>query len=59
MKEKVLAVINRIKNTSYFIKLICFAAVFVITLASSLLASNTKFAFAVNYGGEKIISIAF
>ncbi len=54
MKEKVLAVINRIKNTSYFIKLICFAAVFVITLASSLLASNTKFAFAVNYGGEKI-----
>lgn len=57
MKEKVLAAINRIKNTSYFIKLICFAAAFVIALSTSLLASNTKFALAVNYGGEKIATV--
>ena len=57
MKEKVFAAINRIKGTSYFVKLICFAAVFVIVLASSLFASNTRFALAVNYGGEKIATV--
>ncbi len=50
MKEKVFALINAIKNTRYFIKVICFAVVCVAALGFSLVMSGTTVAYNVKYG---------
>lgn len=58
MKEKVLKAVDYIKNTSYFIKLILFAFLFLICMVVTLSVSNVKIGYNVNYGGETIGVVA-
>ena len=54
MKDKVLHMLNALKNTRYFVKLICFAAICVVSIAMSLVFSDAVFAYTVTYGDEVI-----
>lgn len=54
MKDKVLNMLNALKNTRYFIKLICFAVICIASIAMSLVFSDAVFAYTVTYGDEVI-----
>ncbi len=50
MKEKVLGIINTVRNTDYFVKLIVFSVVCVCTVVLSLIFSGVKIGYTVSYG---------
>ncbi len=50
MQDRLLGIVNRVKNAGYLVKLICFVSVFVISAVISLAMSDVKFAYNVSYG---------
>ncbi len=54
MKEKVLNILSKVKNTPSFVKLICFAAISVAIIGVSLYMSGVTVAYNISYGGEII-----
>ena len=57
MKEKVIAVLEKIKNAPHFVKLICFLGISAIVMTLSLNAAGVVLAYNVNYAGNVIAQV--